>query len=323
MPPMITQLRQSKFLSLMAKAALTLAAFWLVMRGVDLAHLRVMLLRQNPALVASALALVIVQMGLGALRWRMILSAITPAGQAMMTRREALRIYYISSFFSCCLPGAVGGDVVRVFLARSDHVSLPLSIHSVIIDRLIALIALGVMVLLTLPLLGKVMGFNALPLLPPITLAAILGLWAALHIDKWLSKWRNVYPVAWVLYLTGSLRMLLARPGVSILSLIFALIAHSCFCLCGYLLAESLNIQITLLQCLTFIPLILLAVTLPVSIGGWGVREAGMVALLALIGVPQAPALMLSVQLGLASVIISLPAGLLWLAYRGGSQRSA
>jgi hypothetical protein len=56
--------------------------------------------------------------------------------------------------------------------------------------------------------------------------------------------------------------------------------------------------------------------TLPISIGGWGVREAAVVTFFGLVGVAPSAAVLLSVQLGLIAVVISLPGGLLFLVQR-------
>ena len=55
-----------------------------------------------------------------------------------------------------------------------------------------------------------------------------------------------------------------------------------------------------------------LAVVIPVSIGGWGVREAAMVMLLGRLAVPADTAFLFSVAFGLAVAASSLP-GLLFL----------
>jgi len=55
-----------------------------------------------------------------------------------------------------------------------------------------------------------------------------------------------------------------------------------------------------------------LATLVPLSIGGWGVREGAMIALLAPLGVTHETALLFSVALGLAIMLASLP-GILWI----------
>ena len=54
---------------------------------------------------------------------------------------------------------------------------------------------------------------------------------------------------------------------------------------------------------------------LPVSIAGWGLREVGMVALFAGVGVGTEKALLLSLLYGAALMIASLPGGVLWVSW--------
>ena len=53
--------------------------------------------------------------------------------------------------------------------------------------------------------------------------------------------------------------------------------------------------------------------TIPISIAGWGVREAAMITLLALVGVAEADAFVLSVLFGLLTFGLSLPGGIVWV----------
>jgi glycosyltransferase 2 family protein len=63
--------------------------------------------------------------------------------------------------------------------------------------------------------------------------------------------------------------------------------------------------------------MVTLVTVLPISLAGWGVREVSVVALLGMLGVDQAPALLLSVEFGLLGLLMTLPGGLLWLFVRG------
>ena len=56
-----------------------------------------------------------------------------------------------------------------------------------------------------------------------------------------------------------------------------------------------------------------LVLTVPLSIGGWGLREASMVGLFALVGVPPAVSLSLSILSGLLATLVTLPGALVRL----------
>lgn len=321
-PSLLQRLRRSRFLVTLIKIALTLGALYLVFRGVDTSHLSEMLQRQDHSLLLAAFGLFTLQLLLGAFRWRLILATLAGKAAPVIRALECIRIYYISVFFNICLPGTVGGDVIRVWLAKSDHVPMSLSAHSVIIDRIIALAALGIMIVATMPYLGELAGFPAVPAMLALVALGLLGIWLLRVIDRLLAPLEHIRPVRWLLYFLGSLRLLLRHPGASLRSLAQALVAHVSYCLGAWVLAYSLQIDVTPMQIFTLLPPVTLAATLPVSIGGWGIREAGMVGMLGLAGVPQAAALMLSIQLGLGTILISLPGGPLWLATRKTARAS-
>lgn len=75
----------------------------------------------------------------------------------------------------------------------------------------------------------------------------------------------------------------------------------------------SLGLPLSFADYLVFIPVVTVVTLVPVSVGGWGVREAAFVALLGLVGVPSHMALAFSVMFGFVGILASLPAfGFLW-----------
>ena len=82
----------------------------------------------------------------------------------------------------------------------------------------------------------------------------------------------------------------------------------------------GLDLEVTFLDCLVLVPPVLLIMTIPISIGGWGVREGAMVALFGLIGVPGHGALALSVMFGLVGIAVAVPGGIVWLISRDSGE---
>jgi len=85
-------------------------------------------------------------------------------------------------------------------------------------------------------------------------------------------------------------------------------------------MAQASGAQLDLLVCLTLAPPVLLLATLPVSFGGWGVREAALIGLLAPFGIAADQALGISIALGLLVMAAGLPGGVLWLMPRRESE---
>lgn len=305
-----------KLFSLLAKIGLMLLAFWFVSRGIDGEELKEVLLSQKRTAFFEAGLLLLVQMWLGAGRWRFIFVALAGSGEHIISRFSTLKTYYISVFFNCCLPGTVGGDVVRVWLVKSEHTPLPLAISSVVIDRMIALLALGIMGGITMPIFAGYLGFSAWILFPLFWLLVGLGFWVLINLDRVVLRIPVIKSVNWLVHLLQNIRLMLARPKPALFSLFYGVISHVIYCLAAYVLAESLGNPISLLDAVTLVPWVLLIAIIPISIGGWGLREAAMVYMLGLVGVPQVVALALSVQLGLLAIITTIPAGFLWLTSR-------
>lgn len=308
--------KYSKSFSLLAKIALMLFAFWFVLRGINMVEIEEMLRSQNEVVFIEASLFILMQVLLGAIRWRFIIVALAGTGGKVISHLSALKTYYISVFFNCCLPGTVGGDVIRVFLVKSEHTPMPLAISSVVIDRMIALLALGVIGGLTIPFITGYINISAWLLMPLFLMVTAFAFWVLFNLDRIVLKIKFLKSLHWLIHLVQNIRLILARPKPAFYSLFFAVISHVNYCLAVYVLAGSLGSPISFLDSLTLVPWVLLIAIIPISIGGWGLREAAMVFMLGLIGVPQAVALTLSIQLGLLSILVSIPAGFLWLVNR-------
>jgi uncharacterized membrane protein YbhN (UPF0104 family) len=90
-------------------------------------------------------------------------------------------------------------------------------------------------------------------------------------------------------------------------------------CLSVYIYAVGLGVDLGLPQWLLVVPLVLLLMALPISLGGWGAREFAMVYLLDLFGVAHADALTVSIGFGLGSMLASLPGAWFWMTLRRAS----
>ena len=71
--------------------------------------------------------------------------------------------------------------------------------------------------------------------------------------------------------------------------------------------AVSLGLEIDYLAFMVFSPIILFSMTLPISIGGWGVRELTALLVSLLIGLSASASISVSIIYGLINLICSLP----------------
>ena len=100
-----------------------------------------------------------------------------------------------------------------------------------------------------------------------------------------------------------------------------ALVQHLLRVLILACLAAGLDMDITLASLFALTPAALLVAMVPVSLGGWGVRELTFVYFLGLAGVGAEAALALSIVFGLVRLVVGAVGGLAWLAVNDGHFR--
>ncbi len=302
----------SRWLSLAAKLAVTALLLWLLLRKIDVGAAWHAMQTLDPLAFVAAVALLAIQVFVCGLRWQMVVRALG----AHLSVAKATVVFAIGNFFGLALPGAVGGDVVRMWATHRVGLPLAAAINSVILERATTVLALVLLVTVTEPLLAQVVPGAGLWIFPALTVLGIAGLAVGMTLDRLphgLRTWRLVRGLA---QLAGDTRRLYLAPRKIAPVLAVAVVGHLNLGLCAYALARGMRIEISLLDAvILFMPAVLLA-TLPISVAGWGVRENAMVALYGFVGVPPEQALAISILYGVVSILVALPGGLLWLANR-------
>lgn len=303
-----------RWLPWIVKGGISLGLIAWVLSKVDVAQAWSQATAMNPAMAMLAVILMLAQIALGAVRWGLVLRALSAPLRWMQTAS----VYYIGVFFAIVLPGAVGGDAVRMWAARRNGLSLASAINSVALERAVTVFGLVLLVCLTQPIL-----MLRLPDLPgawvfPLLLAVcVLGILVLAVLDRLPQSFRR-WPVArGAALLAVDTRKLFFHPGYSLITLLVALLGHVNLSLVAYALAVGLGLDVHVLDCLVLVPPVILIITLPISISGWGVRETAMVTAFAFVGVPEESALVLSILFGLVGMLTALPGGLVFLLAGG------
>jgi uncharacterized membrane protein YbhN (UPF0104 family) len=292
--------------------ALTAATLYFVFRGTDERILQQLLAVQNRSLLAGAAFFVLLQIFFGGERWRAILSALSRGQPPSIVSVQA--VFYASIFFNCLPLGTVGGDVARILLARKFALSVKRLVLSVLVDHMLAVVALIVLAVVTLPTIAHPLAVTASFGGAAILLGGVAGILLLRPIERMLDRWRHQRLIYLILRTAEELRYLAQRGGL--FGLFCALLSSICSALAAYCIANSLRIDVELTAMIAIISIVTLLVALPISLAGWGVREVSLVALLGSLGVDREAALLLSVEFGLLGMLMSLPGGVIWLAMR-------
>ncbi len=305
-----------KSLGIALKVLVSGALIWYLFRDLDLAEAQTRLLKADPVLLAAGIALFSIQWLLGGLRWR----AVSVAIDAAIPLRDTLRMFYIGMFFNQALPGGAGGDAVRVYLAYRAGLKLRGAINGVMLERVATVVALVLMVDVAQPFFQTRIDNAAtdwvLSSAILLTLGAVGGLILIMVVDRFFKNFHKWKIVRGLSYLSADTRLVFSKPKNLFTITTWGLLTHINLSVCVFVLAQSLDLQVTLPDCLMLVPPVLLITAIPISIGGWGIRETAMVTAFALVGVPNEGAFVLSLLVGFVSLGISLPGGLVWLFSR-------
>jgi hypothetical protein len=215
---------------------------------------------------------------------------------------HSLKYYYIASFMNNVLPGGIPGDLYRIYCSsdnKKEILKMGKSFQSVIFERLSGQIMLFFIFItsLTVYFLTNQKYVAFLYLIIPTTLIFFLM--------KYLIKY-NVKKYFGTKDVTKNFHILFTGP------IFWNHIILSFFVVASYILiyiisAISLGLDIDYLAFLVFSPIILFSMTLPVSIGGWGVREVTALLVSFLIGLSASASISVSIIYGILNLICSLP----------------
>ena len=302
-----------RFILIAAKLAVTGALAWYLYDEIDLEKSGQHLAGFDIGWGVLALVLVALLFFIAACRWHIYARAL----DIPLRIGTAFRLYLIGQFFGQVLPAGVGGDAVRVWLLSRRHVTIATGAASVVLERLTGLLGLLILMALVLPLTFSYVDDTAARLtiifLVVAGAAAIFAIVALSFVPRLIEKWRNVALVSRLADVAGDARRagFMLKPATSVLFL--SLSMHLLAILSVYVLARGLGMEITALECLALVPVVLLISTLPISLAGWGMREGAMVAALSFAGIENSEALALSILFGLTLLAISLLGAVFWL----------
>jgi hypothetical protein len=100
--------------------------------------------------------------------------------------------------------------------------------------------------------------------------------------------------------------------------LLLSLMIHLTTAAVAWSAARSVAAQLSYLDALLLVLPVMLIVTIPISIAGWGVRESALVLAFSYAGLPESDGLLVSVLMGGAMFAVGILGGLVWLV---GSDR--
>ena len=294
-------LRRRALLAVEVVVSIGLLTF--LLSRVDMSALWATARRASVAWLAIALGLYFFNVLTSAWRWQLLLRA----QGVQVPARTLLSSYLVAGFFNNFLPSTIGGDVMRIRDTARPAQSKTLATTVVFVDR-----ALGLMGLVLVAALGATVamvmeGQEASPIWPYWLWGAFLvGLTAAVPVvlapdglARLLRPLTAFHP-EWVgeriQKLTAALARFRASPGALAGCFTGAVIVQMLLVGFHFAIVYALDMPITFWDLAVIVPISFIIQMLPVSLNGYGVREATFAFYFSRLGVPISSALLVSLM---------------------------
>jgi glycosyltransferase 2 family protein len=299
-----------KYLLNTFKIFVTLFFFIIILDKVDIKSTFKILKSINPYTYSLALLVIITEVFIASLRWRIILKHLG----LNMSYLKTLNYLWIGVFFNQALPSSIGGDAVRgYYLYQKENFSINDAATGVLLDRIIGLLGLTLLVLFTMPLIFE----STISLVTKWTVlfiifVALLAIFATLNINLAPNKFKHFKIIKSLNNFSfRGKKVLFSYSGI--FSITLSLIIHLIFVYAAWLIAISMGLSIPFIGMLLIVPITNLLIAIPISIAGWGFREGLFIAGLSYLNVPSDAALALSILYGLLMLIVSIPGLVYWI----------
>ena len=294
---------------------------------VDMAQLWAVARTASWTWLGVALLLYLAMVLVSAWRWSLLLRA-----QHVVTRLTLLvQSYLVATFFNNFLPSNIGGDVIRIRDTVEAAGSKTLATTIVLVDR-----GIGLLGLVFVAAVGASLTARAADTVEPwgdvlLWAACAGGVGVALPMLLW-PEWigRLLHPLKrlhqeWVeeriSRLVGALARFREAPGALGLGLVGAVVVQAVLVAFYGAIAYALDVPISLAHLAILVPLSFVVQMAPVSVNGFGVREATFGVYFGRLGLPLESALAVSLIGATLMMVFSLSGAVVYLKSPTSSRR--
>jgi uncharacterized protein (TIRG00374 family) len=298
------------------KATVSIGLLWVLFSRVDMSRLWALARQASPAWLAAALLLYLAMVLSSAVRWGVLLRA----QNVRLPFSFLTQSFLVATFFNNFLPSNIGGDVVRISDTAPAAGSKTLATTIILIDRGIGLLGLALMAATGATLMQRMAG----PVGPAVLwagfgLGALIAAPALLMpetVTKLLQPLR-VFHQDWVDARIEKLTYALTRfkeTPTALAICFFGAVAVQAILVLFYLaIARSMNIPIGFAELAVIVPVSFIVQMVPLSMNGFGVREATFGFYFTSLGLPLESALLVSFVGAALIMVFSLSGGVAYL----------
>ena len=318
--------KKNKHISHLIRIAIAAAALYFAFKGESIRDIAKVFANLNLLVFVYAVGLLLAGQLVFVLRWLILLRA-----QAVYVDYwPALKLHLLGLFYNNCLPGSVGGDVLRAWYVTMHTDKKIEAALSVFVDRTVGMVCTITMIFLSYWLIpaegsGAELEFGAefsvvsllvkflLGILAFIVLAVVViaVMYASRKLRSYLLKYAFILSISWKLWMgriVTAVKIYCCRPFTLLLAMVLSFICQAMPIYGLYLVGKNLGIQAHIKYYYVFFPLSWIIGVMPISVGGAGVMELGLKGLFGKVAqVTASQGLILALAQRLTWLLVSIP----------------
>lgn len=253
----------------------------------------------NVAFIAIGTGVAVAQLLVLVWRWQMVTRLLS--GAAIEFSQLTLGVGR-SMLLAAPLPSTVGGDVVRIVLLR-PRLGLAAATRSVVCDRVVGLMTLVALVTVTLPFFAyRIDSGVTFATIAAVCLIGLAGFACLVEAPSLVAKLPLVGRYAAAVAMDA--RAVLTGSGRGALCVALGFASSLLIVPLTYYWANAVHAPVSLSACLLIVPVTLFVSSIPISLGGWGLREGALAAGFAMVGGDIGGGIAVSMMIGLSGPIL-------------------
>jgi hypothetical protein len=303
----------------LSRGIFSVALILLIVLNLDTADLKETLTAVSVTTLVALTSVDLLLRVVSAYRWHVLFSNTNSSASLA----ETTRITFVAVFLGQVLPGVIGVEALRVYgLAKSSDDAAG-AFASVVADRVFGLLS-AVLVIFAGLLIGP-HELQSLVLAPALLAFAILVFAVVLMMipacrqlfERGLPSMLLDKIKHWVGQVYDCFDRYKAQPALLVYSLVLAISFQLLRVVLFFLAALMIGESPSFIDFVVFVPVVIFATMLPISIGGLGVREAGLVFLFTRFDVmDSAPTFTIAILVFVSGLLSTLPGGWFYVKQR-------
>ncbi len=211
---------------------------------------------------------------------------ITRAVGASVPFVDASRLTFGATLANLSLPTSLAGDAGRIWLVRRYDLSLKIALGVGIFDRVIGLAALAMVALI-----GMLLAPSLIPVWGIVAVCAGCFGMVLLLLLYWQSQIVDVVQTR------------ITAPALLAETTALSIAGHALSIAVVYVYLQDQPVTVSVGALCVLFPVVLVAASLPISVGGWGSRELAAVGVFSLVGLDAASAVALAFMYGVTQTL--------------------